>query len=86
MYKLKHNGIIPKTVCVHVRRGDKAAKITRNKSAYRLPNPNDIFMAMHYMEFTFQHVVFIVTSDTKKWISDQLHGVNVYLSNMTSFK
>ena len=86
LYKKEHEGVTPKSVCVHIRRGDKAESIARKQSAYRLPSPNDILMAMHYMEFTFNNVVFIVTSDSKEWISEKIHAFNVYLSNMTSFE
>ena len=78
-YSNKQKGVVPKTVCVHVRRGDKA-----NHRTYRLPSPEEILNAVNYMESKHKHVVFIVASDTTKWCKQHLPKHNVYISSLTT--
>ena len=84
-YEARNNGTVPKTVCVHVRRGDKATKFARDVMSHRLPPPEDILNAMKYMESEKKHAAFIIASDTKEWCRQHLHRPNVYVSNLTSF-
>ena len=81
----KNSNICPSSVCVHVRRGDKAIKSSYEKHSYRLPSVEDILNAMNYLESKHQHVVFIVASDTKEWCKQHLQKPNVYVSNLTTF-
>ena len=79
-YSYKNKGTVPKTVCVHVRRGDKASL---QHHGYRLPTSKDIINAMKYMKQKFKQVAFIVASDTKAWCHEQLPRTNVYSSKLT---
>ena len=81
-YSTKNQGIVPKTVCVHVRRGDKAAEVAQSWG-YRLPTALDIINAMEYMQKQSKHVVFIVTSDSKVWCYQNLPRTNIYISKLT---
>ena len=82
-YKRCHR-VVPKSICVHIRRGDKANLIARNKSNYKLPSSEEIFYAMNYMKKKYKHVVFIMASDSKQWCTQHLQKHNVYISNMTT--
>ena len=81
-YQRHHSGIKPSTVCVHVRRGDKAT--TRaNYWGYRLPEPEDIIFAIDYMKKELNHSVFIVSSDSKQWCLQNLARQNIHISRFT---
>ena len=84
-YKVKSNGVLPKTVCVHVRRGDKATQFAHDVLSFRLPSAEEILSAMKYMESKHEHVAFIVASDTTDWCKQHLQKHNVYISNLTTF-
>ena len=84
-YAMKHSGINPSTVCVHVRRGDKATERAKYWG-YRLPEPSDIIHAMNYMRQKLNHSVFVVSSESKQWCFENLPEENVHISNMTSYE
>ena len=84
-YMEKTGGIVPKSVCVHVRIGDKGTRKLHGMG-YNTAKAQDVFTAMKYMESTYKHVVFIVSSDTKQWCKKNLRRYNVYISNLTSYK
>ena len=82
-YATKHSGKKPSTVCVHVRRGDKATDIAKYWG-YRLPESGDIIHAMDYMRQKLNHSVFVVSSESKQWCLEYLAGENVHISRFTS--
>ena len=84
-YMERTGGIAPKSVCVHVRIGDKGIQKTK-RAGYKTAKAQDILTAMKYMESTHKHVVFIVASDTKQWCKKHLRRHNVYISNMASYQ
>ena len=82
------SGSAPTTVCVHVRRGDKATKNAYEVHGVRVPSYKDIISAMKSMETKYRHVIFIVASDDKEWCFRYISLLreNVHISNMTSFE
>ena len=84
-YSSRNDGHVPRSVCVHVRRGDKATQHAL-EHGMRVPEAVDILQAMTYMESKHEHVVFIVASDSKQWCSKYIspYGDNVFVSNLTS--
>ena len=80
------NGSTPTTVCVHVRRGDKATEHAYEVHGVRIPSYEDVKSAMKSMETKYRHVVFIVASDDREWCFRYISLVseNVHISNMTS--
>ena len=84
-YMERTGAVAPKSVCVHVRIGDKATQETQ-LVGYNTATAQDILAAMMYMESTHKHVVFIVASDTKQWCENHLRKDNVYISNMSSYQ
>ena len=64
--RLSYNS--PRTVCLHVRRGDYMSKV----------------FAMNWMEEKYKQVLFIVASNNKKWCQRYLKKENVFISYFIS--
>lgn len=89
MYRKQHmkeDNSSVQTVCLHVRRGDKATKFAHDSQSFRIPNQSDIHKAMTYMEEKFEQVIFFIASDGKDWCIKHLKRDNVFISDFGSYQ
>lgn len=70
-------------VGIHVRRGDMASE-QWFKHGYRVPGKPYFQKAMKYYKDKYKKVLFVVATNDKTWVSENLLGKDVYMSPLKS--
>lgn len=70
-------------VGIHVRRGDRSSP-QMLELGYGLPRKSYFVKAMKYYKDKYKNVVFVIASDDRKWVTENLLGKDVYLSPLNT--